>query len=137
MPVSIADLSSGRRTFTLDTSAGGVRITYRPYEMTPAREVELSRLGDSTLEEYSDEGDNTAQTEAGLTRLIAQFCTIVEAWDMIGPLTNRETGAVIVESGEVIPVSPEALRYCSSFFLVQVLNGVSSDARPKGKRPTS
>jgi hypothetical protein len=134
MPISIGDLAAGRRTFTLDTDFGGVRVTYRPYEMTPAREAELARLGDSTLEDYEDEGRNTAETEAGLTKLIAQFCTVVEAWDLVGPLSDRTTGEVIVEAGEPVPVNERTMRYVSSYFMVQVLNGIAADARPKKTR---
>lgn len=139
MPISIADLASGRRTFTLDTEFGGVRITYRPYEMTPAREAELARLGDDVLEDMQEagEGENTAQTEAGLTKLISQFCTVVEAWDMVGPLSNRKTGETIVEAGEVVPVNEDTMRYVSSYFMVQVLNGIAADARPKKTRQAS
>ena len=139
MPISIADLASGRRTFTLDTDIGGVRVTYRPYEMTPAREAELARLGDQTLEDMQDagEGENTSQTEAGLKKLISQFCTVVEAWDLVGPLTDRTTGTVIVEAGEPIPVNETTMRYVSSYFMVQVLNGVAADARPKKTRQAS
>lgn len=134
MPISIADLATNRRSFTLETDMGGLRVTYRPYEMTPAREAELARLGDETLEEYEDEGKNTAETEAGLTKLIAQFCTVVEAWDLVGPLSDRSTGEIIVEAGEPIPVNEKTMRYVSSYFMVQVLNGISEDVRPKKTR---
>lgn len=139
MPVSIADLGRGRRTFTLDTEWGGIRITYRPYEMTPAREAELARLGDSAKAEYLDEGEGetTAETEAGLLKLIEQFCTIIEAWDLVGPLSNRATGEQIVAEGEPVPVNPETMRYVSSYFMVQVLNGVRDDIRPKAARRNS
>src|SRR5687768_11372404 len=109
MPISIADLATGRRTFTLETEFGGVRITYKPYEMTPAREAELARLGDTVQEDMEDagEGADTSRTESGLTKLIAQFCTIVDAWDMVGPLKSRETGEIIVAEGDVVPVTPD------------------------------
>lgn len=136
MPISIADLATNRRTFTLDTEAGPVRVTYRPYEMTPAREAELARLADSVQEDMEDagEGADTAQTESGLTKLIAQFCTVIEAWDLVGPLTDRETRETIVEAGEPIPINDRTMRYVSSYFMVQVLNGVSADIRPKKER---
>jgi len=137
MPISIADLATNRRTFTLHTEVGDVRVTYKPYEMTPAREAELTRLSDSTLSDYEDEGKDTAETEAGLTKLIAQFCTIVEAWDLVGPLSDGTTGDVIVEAGEPIPVNTKTLRYVSSYFMVQVLNALAEDARPKKTRPLS
>ena len=137
MPVSIAELASNRRTFTLNTEAGAVRVTYKPYEMTPAREAELSRLADAALEEYEDEGDDTSKTEAGLTKLIAQFCIIVEAWDLVGPLSDPTTGRMIVEAGEPIPVNHETMRYVSSYFMVQVLNALAEDARPKKTRQPS
>lgn len=37
MPISIADISRGRRTMVYESDFGAVRVTYRPYQMTPAR----------------------------------------------------------------------------------------------------
>jgi hypothetical protein len=136
VPISIADLASGRRQFTLDTEFGPVRISYRPYEMTPAREAAIARLGDSSREDLEDagEGRDTVDTESGLTKLIAQFCAVVEAWDMVGPLTNRETNEILVEEGEVVPINETIMRHVSNYFMVTVLNGIAADARPKKTR---
>jgi hypothetical protein len=69
-----------------------------------------------------------------MTRLISQFCTIVDSWDLVGPLTDPTTGNVIVPEDEQVAVIPENLRYVSSFFLVNVLNGIGKDVRPKAMR---
>lgn len=138
MPVSIADLGATRRTFTMETEAGAIQVTYRPYEMTPAREAAISRLASAQTEELSeDEGEDVGNTEGGLTKIIEQFCTVVEAWTLVGPLTNRETGKEIVKAGEPIPVNPSTMRYVSSYFMVRVLNAVADDIRPKKTRPNS
>ena len=107
--------------------------------MTPAREAELARLGDDVEADLREEGEGetTAQTEAGLRKLIEQFCTIVEAWDLVGPLSNRATGELIVAEDEPVPVNLETMRYVSSYFMVQVLNGIRDDIRPKKARQTS
>lgn len=135
MPVSIADLGRNRRTFNMPTDYGDVRITYRPYQMTPAREAEIARLG----ADARDEDDNTdvQNTEQGLTKVITQFTEVVEAWDLIGPLSTKPNGegTIIIPEGEPIPITPEVLKYVSSYFMVSVLNAIAKDARPKKGRP--
>lgn len=137
MPVSIADLGRNRRTFHFPTDYGDVRVTYRPYQMTPAREAEIARLGAASRDE--DENTDVQNTEQGLTKIIAQFTEVVEAWDLVGPLSTKAdgTGKVIVPDGEPVPIDPDILRYVSSYFMVSVLNGVAKDARPKKTRPDS
>lgn len=130
MPVSIADLGNNRRTFSFTTDYGPVRVTYRPYQMTPAREAEIARMAADDREQ--EESPEVGQTESGLTKIIAQFCEVVEVWDLVGPLSTKATGGeIIIPEGETVPINPSVLRYVSSYFLVQVLNGVAKDARPK------
>lgn len=137
MPVSIADLGRNRRTFNFPTDYGDVRVTYRPYQMTPAREAEIARLGAASRDE--DDNTDVQNTEQGLTKIIAQFTEVVEAWDLVGPLSTKPdgTGKVIVPEGEPIPIDNDILRYVSSYFMVSVLNAIAKDARPKKTRPDS
>jgi hypothetical protein len=135
MPVSIADLGRNRRTFDFHTDYGEVRVTYRPYQMTPAREAEIARLAANERDE--DENPDVQDTEQGLTKIIAQFCEVVEAWDLTGPLHSKPNGQgkLLVEPGEPVPVDPDILQYVSSYFMVSVLNSIAKDARPKKGRP--
>lgn len=137
MPISLEDLGNTRRSFTLETEAGPVRLTYRPYEMTPAREAAIARIADETTEDLEAEGEEISKTEGGWAKLIGQFCTVVEAWDLVGPLTNPSNGELVVKKGEPIPVNPENMRYVSSYFMIKVLQGVADDVRPKKTRPSS
>lgn len=134
MPVSIADLARNRRTFEMPTDYGPVRVTYRPYQMTPAREAEIARI--AADEREGEEDKDVQDTEAGLTKIIAQFVEVVEAWDLIGPLSTKADGSgkVIIEAGEPIPIDVATLHYISSYFMVSVLNAVAKDARPKRAR---
>jgi hypothetical protein len=134
MPVSIADLGRNRRTFEMPTDYGPVRVTYRPYQMTPAREAEIARMASDARD--TDDDKDVQDTEQGLTKIIAQFVEVVEAWDLVGPLSTKPDGKgeTIIEAGEPIPVTKENLQYVSSYFMVTVLNAVAKDARPKAKR---
>lgn len=139
MPISIADFVRQRRTFTYDSEMGPVRITYRPYQMTPAREAEIARM--AADEAADEENADVANTEQGITKTVIQFCEVVEATDMVGPLherVNPHTGAgegrELVPPGDTIPITPEICRYFSSAFLVKILMACAKDARPKATR---
>lgn len=136
MPLRIADLAANRRTFTLSMEGGSLQVTYRPYEMTPAMESEFSRMADEARANLEDEGAgaDTVATDTGISKLFNQFCTIVDSWDLVGPLTDPTSGTVVVEEDKPIPIKPEYLRYCSNLFLVNVLNGIVDDSRPKARR---
>jgi hypothetical protein len=134
MPISFSELANARRNFQMDTDFGPLRVSYRPYEMTPAREVAIARIGDSVEDDYSTEGDRIAKAEAGNAQVIAQFATVVEAWDFIGPLSDPDTGRIIVPEGEPVRVTAENLKYVSQFFMIQVLRAIAEDSRPKKGR---
>ena len=129
MPVSIADLSRDRRTFEFNTDFGPVKIQYRPYAMTPAREADIARIGANAANDELDE--DVSKTEQGLTKIVYQFCEVVEAWDLVGPLTDRTTGKIIIPEGERIEIKPENVRHVASAFLIQVLTAIAKDSRPK------
>lgn len=138
MPISIADLARDRRSFNMDTSFGPVRITYRPYQMTPAREAEIERIASESVE---DEDDNEVrESERGINKLISQFCEVVESTDLVGPLHARidpdgvGIGEPVVAAGEPIPITPAYVKYFSSAFIVQMLQAVAQDVRPKKRR---
>lgn len=142
MPISIGELARARRTFSYPTEFGDVQVTYRPYQMTPARESEIARLAAEHAEDETDK--DVKDTEQGLMKIVTQFCEVVDSTDMIGPLhkkTDPHTGAGIGEalvlSGEPIPIEEQYVRYFSSAFLVNILVAVAKDARPKKTRADS
>ena len=140
MPISIADLAQSRRTFTMTTEWGPVQWTYRPYQMTPAREAEIERIVAKANEAETDGA--IANIERGVDKLVIQFCEIVEATDMIGPLypatdarSGMGRGEPIVPAGETIPIEPRTVRHFSGRFIVDTLRAIGADSRPKKAMP--
>lgn len=145
MPVSMADLGRDRRAFVMPTSVGDIRITYRPYQMTPAREAEIERISAELNGSGEEDGEDEASAVANraMMKLTTQFCEVVESTDMVGPLHTSvsvdgiPTGEELIPAGEPIPVKPEYVKYWSSFFIIQILEAVGNDIRPKKKRGNS
>lgn len=140
MPISIGDFARARRTFTHETELGPVQITYRPYQMTPARESDIARIAAASVD--ADDNKDVQETEQGLTKIVRQFCEIVEATDMVGPLhkkldprTGKGIGEPIVGVGEPLPIEPEIVRYFSNTFIVAALVAIAKDSRPKKGQP--
>lgn len=140
MPISIADLAQSRRTFTMPTEWGPVQWTYRPYQMTPAREAEIERIVAKANEAETDGA--IANIDRGVDKLVIQFCEIVEATDMIGPLykktdpkTGMGVGEPVVEAGETVPINPQTVRHFSGRFIIDVLRAIGVDSRPKKVTP--
>lgn len=135
--ISIADFVRARRTFNYNSDFGPVPVTYRPYQMTPAREAEIARMSAAHAE---DETDNDVHaTEQGIMKIVLQFCEVVDAIGMDGPLhegydpvTGMPKGRELVAEGNKIPIEPDIVKYFSSAFLVGILVAVAKDARPKG-----
>lgn len=124
----------------MNTEWGPVQWTYRPYQMTPAREAEIERIVAKANEAEQDGG--IANIERGVDKLVIQFCEIVEATDMVGPLypavdarTGMGRGEPIVPAGEVVPIEPRTVRHFSGRFIVDVLRAIGVDSRPKKKTP--
>lgn len=140
MPISIADLAQARRTFTMSTDWGPVQWTYRPYQMTPAREAEIERI---VAKANSAEQDGAiANIDRGIDKLVIQFCEIVEATDLIGPLykktdpsTGMGIGEPVVEAGVTVPITPMTVRHFSGRFIIDVLRAIGVDSRPKKAMP--
>lgn len=137
--ISISDFVRQKRTFTYSSELGDIDITYRPYQMTPAREAEIARIAAESME--VDDDADVQETEKGLTKIVNQFCEVIEAIGIVGPLherTNPITGAgegkLIVPAGEPIPITPDVVRYFSSVFIIAVLQAVGNDSRPKSNR---
>jgi hypothetical protein len=140
--ISIADFVRARRTFNYKSEFGDVPITYRPYQMTPAREAEIARMSAAHAEDETD--TDVHQTEQGIQKIVLQFCEVVEAIGMDGPLhegydpaTGLPKGRELVAEGNKIPIVPEIVKYFSSAFLVAILVAVAKDARPKGTQPAN
>jgi hypothetical protein len=107
--------------------------------MTPAREAEIARLSSEEVEDETDE--DIRDTEKGLSKIVLQFCEVIEAIGLEGPLYERINpntgvgeGRLIVPEGEPIQVIPENVRYFSNVFIVSTLQEVMKDSRPKSKK---
>jgi hypothetical protein len=150
MPVSIADFNRQRRTFTMESDLGPVQWTYFPYRMTLAREAEIQRISAemvrtaNSLQVAADANDAEAivtlsgMLDQGHELLVGQFCELVAATDMVGPLhaeidpvTMEGIGEPIVPAWETIPIKPETVRHFSSRYIREVLDAITVDARPK------
>jgi hypothetical protein len=136
VPISIADMAQRRRTFSMVTEWGPVQWTYRPYQMTPAREAEIERIVSRANQSETDQG--IANTDRGIDKLVIQFCEIVEATDMMGPLypridpkTGMGIGEAVVEAGDTIPIEPRTVRHFSGRFIIDTLRAIGIDSRPK------
>lgn len=140
MTISIADFVRQRRTFQYESEMGSIDVTYRPYQMTPAREAEIARMSAEHAEDETDQ--DVKNTEQGLMKTVLQFCEVVDALGMRGPVhegynykTGQPIGKELVAPGEEIPIEPEIIKYFSSSFLVGVLTAIVKDARPKKRTP--
>lgn len=141
--ISIADFARQKRTFTYESEVGAFQVTYRPYQMTPAREAEIARIAAEARD--FDENDDVQNTDQGLMKIVTQFCEVVEAIGIVGPLhekvnpiTGAGEGRVIVEAGKPIPIEPEVVKYFSSVFIVNILQAIGKDSRPKSRKtPTN
>lgn len=137
--LSIADLIRQRRSFDFDSELGSITVTYRPYQMTPAREAEIARISAEAADD--DDNQDVQETEQGITKIVQQFCEVVESIGLMGPLhegydaaNGAPIGKELVPEGMPVPVKPEIVKHFSSAFIVDILVAVGRDARPKGKR---
>lgn len=122
-----------------ESEFGEIPVTYRPYQMTPAREAEIARMSAEHAESETDQ--DVHDTEQGLMKIVTQFCEVVEAIGIVGPLhegydprTGSPQGREIVSEGEAVPIVPDVVRHFSSAFMVSVLIAIARDSRPKSKR---
>lgn len=153
MPLSIFDLQSDRKTFTIPEL--DLTVTYRPNQLTPARELAILRS--SALPDDEDDIDELlAAGERNVKRQIDAFCQLVESWDLMGPLVadadgqlmegvnpNHEGweraveergGTIVVPAGQVIALTPDNLRVLPSHFLATVTEAINKDMRPDPKK---
>lgn len=137
--ISIADFARQKRTFTYKSELGDMQVTYRPYQMTPAREAEITRIAADAMN--VDEDTDVQETDKGLSKIVQNFCEVVEAIGIVGPLherTNPRTGAgegrLIVKAGEPVPIETEVVKYFSSVFIINILEAVGKDSRPKSNK---
>lgn len=152
MPVNIFELQSDRRTVKVDKY--DLTVTYRPNQMTPARELAILRA--SAISDDDDDVDELlANGERNVKRQIDAFVELVESWDFMGPLAadgegqllpvdpNREDiegyvasmgGTLLVPAGQVVPLKADYLRIIPSFFLTDVTIAINEDLRPDPKK---
>ena len=124
MPISVSDLVSERRTIAVPIGRGRLEVTYRPQELTPAREEEIA--------EQLDNNDAKSST------MLTMFVDLVAAWDLTGPLVDRETDEVLVEDDVSIPLTPDVLRHVPSAVISTVFQAVYDDMNDdSGKKKRS
>ena len=155
MPISAFDLADDRKTATLEFGADTLTVTYRPNQMTPARELAIIRQARSEAAEDSGDDEELARAEYNVNRQLETFVELVEAWDFMGPLAQSSKGdrlnlprsltdplelaafaeskggKLLVPPDEVVPIRTEFLRLIGSNFLMKVVNLLNEDMRPK------
>jgi hypothetical protein len=158
MPVTINDLTQDRKTVTLELPGGDLTVTYRPNQLTPARELAILRQAKSDADDDSD-SDEIETAEYNINRQISTFVDLVEAWDFEGPLAKDKTGArldipkdhnaeaqayaesqagtLMVPAGETVPIRAEFLKLLPSAFLMNLVGRINEDMRPNPKKRRS
>lgn len=161
MPVNIYDLTQDRKTVTLEIGGGQLTVTYRPNQLTPARELAMLRQARAEADESAGDDEELAQAEYNVARQLETFAEIVEAWDFMGPLARhddtgerldlprdmhepgdladfaeRHGGSLLVPPDVPVPIRPDCLVLIGSNFLMRVVALINEDMRPnpKGKR---
>lgn len=114
MGISLANLVENRREVVITFEGGDLHVSYNPSKLNAGF---VSRL-----QEQLDDDDPLA-----FARL---FCSVVTAWDLVGPLGEGETA---VADGEAVPLSPEHVAWVPGFILKHVIERISEDAAPKQK----
>lgn len=165
MPLSMYELQADRRTITLELPGGNLVVTYRPNQLTPARELAIIRQARDDVAASDAEDKNASEiaaeletAEYNISRQIANFVELVEAWDFTGPLAQASDGSrldiprdhmgeleaqayaesrggkVLVPSGHVVPIRQEFLRLMPSNFLMNISARINDDMRPNPKK---
>lgn len=158
MPVNIFDLADDRKTVTLEFGADTLTVTYRPNQLTPARELAIIRQARADSDDDAGDDDELARAQFNIERQLSAFAELVEAWDFEGPLAKdskgdrldlprnltdslelaafaeSKGGKLVVPPGEVVPIRPDMLKLIGSNFLMQVTAKINEDMRPDPKR---
>jgi hypothetical protein len=155
MPVNIYELQEDRKTFLIDKYQ--LTVTYRPNELTPARELAMLRQSAVTDEDGDDEIDEQIRNaERNINRQIEALIALIESWDCMGPLAVTPEGelmriprdqfddaeqyvadhggTLLVPTGHPIPLRHDCLVLLGSFFLTEVMEAINKDLRPDPKK---
>lgn len=128
MGVRFSDLTNERKTVAVPTRAGTIEVTYRPNELTPAREEQLADL--------------LTNAKVQSLGVLSVFTDIVVSWDLTGELYSKtdvdEDGhpVLLVERDVIIPILPENLYHVSTNILVKMFTAIQDDMNDDPKAPS-
>lgn len=121
MPIRLTDFSRERRDLVIPTPSGDINVTYSPNVLTPSDEAKiLAARANSPVDSYRE--------------LLTQFCRILIAWDLVGPVLNSDSGEEIVAEDAPIPVKPEILQHVPSPVITLIFRAISEDNVPKSSK---
>jgi hypothetical protein len=133
MPIRVGDLVQERRKIRIKLSAGELEVTYRPNELTPAKE--------QLFTEALNNRDKTHRIP-----MLDMFHDLVVDWDLEGPLTaavqvvDDETNEVLVQEGqevvadgERVGTHPDHTMHLPSHFIARVFTAIQKDMNPDPK----
>lgn len=115
MGIKLTQLLNDRRTITVNTAAGDIKLTYAPNAITPQMQAKLADAGRSI--------------DAQLDVMEKVFAD----WDVEGPLENLDTGEIVVPDGEPIPLTAEMLRLLPVAITGAMFQAAAEDLIPKSR----
>lgn len=115
MGIERSALTSKLRGVTVDYFGDKLSVTYKPSEMSPAKEAELARLRKEA--EDAEEGDDAAR---GAEQLASRLAEVLVGWD-------------VVEDGKPLPPTKDNLMEFPNALLVHISTAIGDDMRPNSK----
>jgi hypothetical protein len=134
-------LVNERRTVDVRTARGPFKVTYRPHELTPAREELLA-------DEINSDGTSSDP-------MLELFEDLIVEMELEGPLYTKDHfvtrydeqsgeerrefvkgGVLLVDDGEPIPPKPEYTRHLSSQLFTKIMTTVREDMNDDPKPPS-
>lgn len=106
------------RTVTVDYFGDKLNVTYKPGEMSPAKEAELARLR-REAQENEEDGDEDAAARNS-EQLAGRLAEVMVSWD-------------VLEDGEPLPSSKANLMTFPNALLVHISSAIGDDMRPNPK----
>jgi hypothetical protein len=104
MPLNLANIRNNTRTVDLEYYGEPLKITYKPSEMTPAKESML---------QLTDNEDKTAV-------LVTILCEALVSWD-------------IMDGEKALAIKPDLVSTLPSALLLHIWDGMQEDMRPKAR----
>lgn len=121
MPIRLNDFAKERKDLTVATPIGDIEVVYRPNALTPSDEARLA----------ASREDGAV---AAFRELLEQFCRVLVAWDLVGPVYNSVTGDEIVAEDVPIPVRPDILQHVASPIITLIFRTINEDNVPKSSK---